>query len=97
MPQSPKDDEVVYVDAASIEYVKRGRKANLDENLVKMLAGLPVGKAAVLTSLKQNPAAPDYATAKARIASSIRTACKAAGLTGYRILWSPQGVPQVVR
>lgn len=92
-----KNDEAIYVDATAIEYVKRGRKANLDEALVQKLRGLPVGKALPIVSLQQNPNAADYATAKARVASSIRTACKAAGLTGYRILWSPQGVPQVVR
>jgi len=96
-PTNGKADDYEVVDAESIQYVKRGRKANLDGELVAKLRDLPVGKALVISSLQQNPAASTYANDKARIGSSIRTACKAAGLTGYRILWSPQGVPQVVR
>lgn len=91
------NDQFVYVDADSITFVKRGRKANLDQSLVDALKNIPKGKAAMLKSLKQDPKAATYATDKARVASSIRTACKAAGLTGFRILWSPDGTPQVVR
>jgi len=91
------NDKFVIVDAQSIQFVKRGRKAHVDPELVDALRGLPVGKAIALVTMKQNPDAPSYANDKSRIASSIRTACKSAGLTGYRILWSPQGVPQVVR
>ena len=97
MATNGKGDDAIYVDADSIQYVKRGRKANLDQGLVDKLKGLPAGKALVISSLKQDPSATTYANDKARVGSSIRTACKAAGLTGYRILWSPQGVPQVVR
>lgn len=86
-----------YIDVDTVQFVKRGRKASLDQKLVDALKAIPKGKAIALQSLKQDPKAATYATDKARIASSIRTACKAAGLTGYRILWSPQGVPQVVR
>ena len=50
-----------------------------------------------LNSLKVDPKATNFANEKARIASQIRTACREAKLTNYRILWSPQGVPQVVR
>ena len=91
------DSGFEYIDAASVNYVKRGRKANLDSALVDALRNLPAGKAIALRTLQQNPAAPTYANDKARVASSIRTACKAAGLQSYRIMWSPQGVPQVVR
>lgn len=85
------------VDADSIQFVKRGRKATLDQDLIEVLRTLPIGKALVLQSLKQNPQAPTYATDKSRVASSIRTACKAAGIAGASIKWSPEGVPQVVR
>lgn len=84
-----------YIDVDTVQYVKRGRKATIDTALVEALRKLPKGKAIALTSLKQNPKAPTYANDKARVASSIRTACKAANLTGFRILWSPDGVPQV--
>ena len=94
---SKQDDKFVIVDADSIQYVKRGRKASVDSELVEALRRLPVGKAMALVTLKQDPAAASYGNDKSRVASSIRTACKSAGLTGFRILWSPQGVPQVVR
>jgi hypothetical protein len=86
-----------YVDLADVQFVKRGRKPSLDEQLVQKLKGLPSGKALVLQSLKLNPAASTYANDKARVASAIRTACKAAGLSVFSIKWTPQGVPQVVR
>jgi hypothetical protein len=94
-PQSTPAFEIV--DADSLSFVKRGRKPNLDSNLVELLRQIPVGKAGILKHLQQNPQAPTYANDKARIASSIRTACKAAGMTGFSILWSPDGIPQVRR
>lgn len=85
------------MDSGSAEFVRRGRKANIDPALVTALGKLPKGKAIALNSLQQNPKAPTFANDKARIASQIRTACKLAGIDSYRILWSPAGVPQVVR
>lgn len=92
-----KADEFVYVDADAITYVKRGRKANADPILIEKLKGLPSGKALLIPSMKADPSAADYKTEKARISSQIRTACRAANLNDFRILWSPNGVPQVVR
>ena len=94
-PSSGEAFEIV--DADSLTFVKRGRKPSLDANLVALLRTIPVGRAGVLRMLKQNPASPTYANDKARVASSIRTACKAAGITGASILWSPDGTPQVRR
>lgn len=91
---SNSDFEVVSAD--EIAFVKRGRKANLDETLVNALRGLNKGQGVRLRSLQQDPTAPTYANDKARIASSIRTACKAAGMVGFAIKWSPDGIPQVV-
>lgn len=85
------------MDSGDAEYVRRGRKAHVDQKLVDALAKLPKGKAIALTSLAQNPKADTFANDKARIASQIRTACRLANIQGYRILWSPAGVPQVVR
>jgi len=85
------------VDASSVQFVKRGRKLVADENLVKALKALGVGKAMVIAKMKQDPKSSTFANDKARIASQIRTACKSAGLKDFRILWSPEGVPQVVR
>lgn len=85
------------IDAADIAFVKRGRKARVNDELVAAIAKLPVGKAIALTSLKLDPKASTYFNDKARVASGIRTACRAANLTTYRIMWSPVGVPQIVR
>ena len=49
-----------------------------------------------LKSLIVDPKATNFANEKARIASQIRTACREANLINFSILWSPQGVPQVV-
>jgi hypothetical protein len=95
--QKPGDNGDEYIELSEVEFVKRGRKPSLDHQLVAKLKNLPAGKALVLQSLKQNPAASTYANDKARVASAIRTACKAAGLTTFSIKWTPQGVPQVVR
>jgi hypothetical protein len=85
------------IDANEIAFVKRGRKARVNDELVAAIAKLPVGKAIALTSLKIDPKASTYFNDKARVASGIRTACRAAGLETYRIAWSPVGVPQIVR
>ena len=85
------------INASDVSFVKRGRKATVNDALVAAIAKLPVGKAMALTSMKLDPKASTYANDKARIASGIRTACRAANLTTYRIMWSPVGVPQIVR
>jgi hypothetical protein len=85
------------MDSGDAEFVRRGRKANIDPALVSALAKLTKGKAIALKSLAQNPKADTFANDKARIASQVRTACRLAGIDGYRILWSPAGIPQVVR
>jgi hypothetical protein len=91
-----KAGEFEIVSAESVQFVRRGRKANADPELVKALAKLTKGNALVLRGMAQDPKAETYATDKSRISSQIRTACKAAGLAGFRILWTPTGVPQVV-
>lgn len=101
LPKSPENEneknEYEYIDADAVSYVRRGRKASVDAALVDALRKLPKGRAIALNSLRQDPASDKYAADKARTASAIRTACKAAGLDGFRILWTPTGVPQVVR
>jgi hypothetical protein len=93
----PSQEEFIYVDANEITFVKRGRKSNADPELIEKLKGLPVGKALAIRSMKVDPKADNFRNEKARIGSQIRTACAAANLVGFRILWSPEGVPQVVR
>lgn len=94
---SPTDGGFEFIDASAVEYVRRGRKSNVDPKLIEVLAKLPKGKAIALPSMKQDPTSDTYKTDKARISSQIRSACQSAGVANFRILWSPQGVPQVVR
>jgi len=92
-------DEFEIVDSNSIQYVRRGRKAKADPVLIEKLRALPVGKAMVIRSLQVDPKSPKFANDKARIASQIRTACKAAEMPSgtFQILWTPDGIPQVRR
>ncbi len=88
-------DEFEIVSSSSIQFVKRGRKSVADEKLIDKLRTLTKGNAMVIHKMKQDPTSTSYANDKARIASQIRTACKTAGLVGFSIVWSPEGVPQV--
>lgn len=96
-PVNGEDDEFEFIDSSEVEFVRRGRKSNIDGKLVAKLATLPKGKSVAIVSLRQDPTLSTYKTDKARVSSQIRTACVSAGLDGFRILWSPAGVPQVVR
>lgn len=91
--QSGGDFEIV--SASSISFVKRGRKSIADPALIDQLKKLSKGQAMVIRKYKQDPTSTTYANDKARVASQIRTACKNAQLTGFSIVWSPDGVPQV--
>jgi hypothetical protein len=84
------------MDSGDAQFVRRGRKANIDPALVTALGKLTKGKAMALKSLAVDPKATTFANDKARIASQVRTACRLAGVTNFRILWSPTGVPQVI-
>lgn len=92
---SDNSNEFEFIDANEIEFVKRGRKSNVDPKLVTMLSQLPKGKAVAIPSMKADPSAENYKTEKARISSQIRSACNQANLNQFRILWTPNGVPQV--
>ena len=96
--QKPNENpQFLIVDAEEISFVKRGRKAAANPELIEVLKTLQNGKALLIPSMKVDPKAANYANEKSRISSQIRTACKAANLSGFSILWSPQGVPQVRR
>lgn len=92
-PDNP--DEFEFINSDEIEFVKRGRKSNVDPKLVTMLSQLPKGKAVVIGSMKIDPKAGNFRTEKSRISSQIRTACRQANLNQFRILWTPNGIPQV--
>lgn len=90
-------DEFEIIDSSEASYVRRGRPSSINPALVDKLRTLPAGKTMAIRSLAQNPASPDYRKDKARIASQIRNACRAAGLGEFDIRWSVEGVPQVMR
>jgi hypothetical protein len=92
--ENPTEFEVVNAD--DIQFVKRGRKSNANPALIEALKGLKKGQALVVSNMKADPKSENYGTEKSRISSQIRTACRQANLTGFRILWTPTGVPQVV-
>lgn len=86
-----------FIDASAVSFVKRGRKAHVDEKMVEALKSLKKGGAVAIKSLALDPTGDDFKKEKAKISSQIRKACELAGLTSFSIRWSPQGVPQVVR
>lgn len=93
----PTSSDFEIIEVSQVEFVKRGRKSTVSPALIEALRALPKGSALAIKSHKADPSAPNFANEKSRLASQIRTACREAGLEGFRILWSPQGVPQVVR
>ena len=90
-------NEFEVVSASDIQFVRRGRKAKVSPELVSALAKLAKGNALVLKGMAQDPKSATYATDKSRISSQIRQACRMAKVEDFRILWTPAGVPQVVR
>lgn len=94
--QGANPNEFEVVNANDIQFVKRGRKSNANPALIEALKGLQKGQALVVSNMKADPKSENYGTEKSRISSQIRTACRQANLTGFRILWTPNGVPQVV-
>lgn len=97
MADKPGNDDFEIIDSGNIEFVKRGRKSNVDSALVERLKTLPVGKTLSVKRMALNPTDADYRKDKARISSQIRNACRAAGLATFDIRWSVDGVPQVMR
>jgi hypothetical protein len=88
--------ELEYINADDVVFTPRGRKSNTSPELVDALRKMPKGKAARIPSLRVNPTDADAKTAKARVGATLRAAAKMAGVK-IGILWSPDGVPQVVK
>jgi hypothetical protein len=97
MSDKPKDDDFEIVEASSINFAKRGRKSNVDADLVAKLRGVKVGQTVLIRKMALNPQASDYRTAKARVSSQLRNACASAGLDTYAIRWTLDGVPSIQR
>lgn len=86
-----------FIEASAVSFVKRGRKANIDQDMVDALKTLKKGGAVAIKFLKVDPTSEDFKKEKAKISSKIRKACELAGLSTFSIRWSPEGIPQVVR
>lgn len=82
------------IDEADIVSVSRGRKSQVDPQLVEALSKLPTGKAVRITAMKCDPKAEDFGNQKSAKGAQIRNCAKSAGLVA-RIQWTPDGVPQV--
>lgn len=85
------------IDESEIVSVKRGRKSEVDSELVNLLKGLPKGKAIRATKYAfANPEADaeGYKKHKASVSANMRNAGKSAGLK-VNFSWSPDGIPQL--
>lgn len=83
-----------FIDEADIQSVKRGRKSQVPQELVDLIAKIPAGKAVVVKDLALDPKDEDYKSRKASISSTIRQAGRISGRE-VAISFSPSGVPQV--
>lgn len=94
-PNKPEegDDDFQIVDPNSIQFAKRGRKAMVDPEIVAKLRNMKAGQTAMFPSMKVDPSAPDFKTAKSRISSRLRGACKTAGIAQFDIRFTVDGVP----
>lgn len=75
--------------------VPRGRKSNVDPDLVAALRTLKSGRAVRIGALKLDPTSSTYKVDKARVSATLRSAMRSAGHSAFGIIWSPEGVPQV--
>lgn len=89
------NDDFEVVETSSVQFAKRGRKSNVDPQLVAKLATLKPKQALAIKSMKVDMKSADYKTEKARISAQLRTAAKSAGLTKFDIRWTLEGVPTV--
>jgi len=96
MPAS-KDDDFEIVNPSEIEFVKRGRKAQVNPELVARLSTLSKGQTMAIKKddFKADPKSDTFAKDKARISSQIRAASVAAKVKKISINWNAQGVPFV--
>jgi hypothetical protein len=83
------------VDPTKIEFVRRGRKTNLDPKVLNAVKGLAKGQTLAIRMLAVDPASPDFRNEKAKVSAQIRKACENAGHKKHRINWTAQGVPCV--
>ena len=96
MADTPKkSDDFQIIDPKSIQFAKRGRKAEASPELIAKLRTLKPGDTLLINSMAVDLTASDYKTAKSRMASRIRNACKSVGIEVFDIKWTVEGVPSV--
>jgi hypothetical protein len=83
------------IEETALEFTPRGRKSNVEPELVEALKTLPKGKAVKITDMKLNPKTDTFKTDKARVSATIRSAGKQAKVN-VKIMWATDGTPQVV-
>jgi hypothetical protein len=90
-----KDNMFEIIEENEVVFAKRGRKSNVDPEMVDSLKALPQGVRAAVRTLKCDPTTESYKTDKARVAAQIRSAAKVAGVA-VTINWTVDGVPTVI-
>lgn len=90
-PNENSDD--MFIDIDDVQVSPRGRKPELDADLVALLARIPTNKAARLTPVFGTVAKTDRAAVSAKIRKHWRAAH--GDDARVRIDYSPQGDPQV--
>lgn len=83
------------ISESEVTGVPRGRKSNVDPELVNGLRTLAKGRAIRIPSQALDPQADNYKTEKARVSAMLRTAMRTAGHDDFSIIFSPEGVPQI--
>ena len=92
-PNSGSDFQIV--DPKTIQFAKRGRKAEVSPELVAKLRTMKPGDTALFPTMAVDMSAEDYKTAKSRMSSRIRNACASAGIESFDIKWTVDGVPSL--
>lgn len=79
-----------------VEKSPRGRKSSVDPKLVAALGKLKKGQAVRIRQMQADATSTKYTTDKARISAQIRVAMRAAGHSDFSIVFTKDGIPQVV-
>lgn len=98
-----KDFEFEIIDEKEIEFAKRGRKPEINEEIVAKLKKAPIGKRFGLPfeefqmkeEIKSSKEKQKISNEKARLNGVIRKHLKAAGFAQFQINWTTQIKPTV--
>lgn len=96
MTDNNEFEEFEIIPEDEIERTPRGRKSNADPKLVATLRQMKKGQAVRINTMRQDPKDPKYGTNKAKISAQIRSAMKLANHSEFSIIFTTDGVPQVL-